>query len=312
MRAKLLATGSFLPSHIVSNDDLAKRFNTSDAWIREKIGIRERRYADSKTTVTDLACQASQIALKHAKLSATDLDAIVFATTTPEYVAPGSGVLLQNRLGCKNIPAFDVRNTSPGFLYSLDLADGLICSGRYKRILVVGSEIHSTKLDFSDSGRMMSVIFGDGAGAFILEATQGRAGFQDFVLHSDGKHFDKLWCEPGKAPDMDGRFVFENAVKNMGGAVEEILQRNKLQPKDIDYFVSHQANLRILEEIQERFKLCDDKLPHNIENYGNTSSASIPILMDELSQNGKLKSGQKIILMSFGSGFCWGASLLEM
>lgn len=310
--SKIVASGSYLPHRVVTNADLVKLIpSTSEAWIEEKIGIRERRFAAPNQSVSDLALLASQNALTQAGLKASDIDAIIFATATPDYHAPGSGVILQNKLSCRLIPAFDVHNTSPGFLYSLDLADGLIKTGRYQTILVVGAEIHSTRLDFSDRGRMMSVIFGDGAGCIILRAETGDGGLRDFVLHSDGYHFDKLWCEKIH-PQMDGRFVFENAISCMTAAVKELLVKNKMGVGDVDWFLSHQANLRIIEAVGKNLGLESKTVPHNIEKYGNTSSASIPILFDELNRAGKFQAGQKMVMMSFGSGFCWGAGLINL
>lgn len=328
MRSKIIATGSYLPKKVVTNHDLAKMMTTSDEWIREKIGTHERRFAADGEGSSDLALKASQAALKQAGLKASDLDAIVFATSTPDYHAPGSGILLQHKLGCREIPAFDVRNTSPGFLYSLDLADGLIKSERYRTILVVGSEVHSTGLDFSDRGRMMAVIFGDGAGVFILQATDEDKGFKDFILHSNGKDYNKLWCEGPSSlrnprvsveqidagiffPTIDGRYVFKHSVEKMTAVVKEILSKNQITVDDIDQFISHQANLRIIKEVGKNLGLSADKVPTNIETHGNTNSASIPILFDEQFRAHKINSGDKIVMTSFGSGFCWGACLLE-
>lgn len=326
MNATVIATGSYLPARIVTNDELAARFATSDSWIREKIGIQERRYAEANEGVSDMAVKAAHAALSDAGLKASDIDAIVFATATPDYHAPGSGALLQYKLGCRDIPAFDVRNTSPGFLFSLDLADGLIKSGRYKTVLVVGAEVHSTALDFSDKGRMMSVIFGDGCGCFILRASDTTRGLCDFILHTDGTHAKSLWCEGPSSlrnprvsadqiadgvffPRMDGRVVFEHAVKDMTAAVTELLERNNLIVPDVDWILTHQANLRIIETIRDALGVATERMPHNIEVYGNTSSASIPILADELKRSGKILPGQTIVLTSFGAGFCWGAGL---
>ena len=325
--AYILGTGSFLPDNIVTNHDLAKKFSTSDKWIKEKIGITERRYVTSGMGVSDMASAAAKKALTNAGINVLDLDAIVFATATPDYNAPGSGVLLQDKLGCKNIPAFDVRNTSPGFLYGLDVADGLIATSRYQTILVVGAEAHSTMLDFSDKGRMMAVIFGDGAGCFILKATKDPVGLIDIILHAEGKHYNKLWCEGPSAlknpriskalcdteifyPQMDGRYVFDHAVRFMADAINELLKRNKLELANIDLFISHQANLRIINAIGKKLNIPTAKVPTNIHKYGNTSSASIPILYDEMMSAGKIKPKQKIVCMSFGSGFCWGAGLI--
>lgn len=326
MKSQILATGSYVPERIVTNSELASLMETSDTWIQKHIGVRERRFASPGEGVSDMALKAARTALKRAKLKSEDIDAIVFATSTSEFHAPGSGVLLQHKLGCRDIPAFDVRNTSPGFLYSLDLADGLIQSGRYKTILVVASEVHSTGLDFSTRGRKMAVIFGDGCGCFILQASEGKSGIQDIVLHSDGSHAKDLWCEGPSSlrnpristeqinegvfyPQMNGKVVFEHAANRMSEVVRELLDRNNLTAKDIDYAISHQANLRILEAIQEKLKLCDNKMPHNIERYGNTSAASIPLLYDELVTEGLIREGQNIVFVSFGSGFCWGAAL---
>jgi len=329
MTSRILGSGSHLPEKVVTNEDLAKLFTTSDTWIKEKIGIKERRYAADGQGVSDLALEASKNALTQANLKADDIDAIVFATATPEYHAPGSGTLLQDKLSCRNIPAFDVRNTSPGFLFSLDIADGLIATGRYNTVLVAGSEVHSTGLDYSDQGRMMSVIFGDGAASFILGKSTDSSGFKSFSLHTEGSHFDKLWCplpsslKKGRvseqdvkdnllAPTMDGRYVFQHAVKFMTEAIKEVLLKNKISIGDIDLVISHQANMRIIEEIGKNLNLTTDQVASNIEIYGNTSSASIPILYDELNRSGKMKPGQKIIFCSFGSGFCWGAALYEV
>lgn len=327
-RSILIATGSYLPSRVVTNDDLAKRFSTSDAWIREKTGIEERRFASPGEGVSDMAAAAAKTALKRAGLNAGDVDAIVFATSTPDYHAPGSGILLQDKLGCRHIPAFDVRNTSPGFLYSLELADGLIRTGRYATVLVVGAEVHSTGLDFTDRGREMAVIFGDGCGCFLLRASRENRGFKDFVLRSDGSHAKDLWCEAPSSlqnprvsteqieagafyPRMNGKVVFQHAVKNMGDAVSELLKRNALAVKDVDLLVSHQANLRIIEDLRDALKFREDKVPHNIDKVGNTSSASIPVLFDRLVTDGRIRDGLNVVLTSFGSGFSWGAGLLE-
>ena len=325
----IAGTGSYLPERIVTNLELSKMFSTSDEWIREKIGIKERRFAQKGEGPSHLAARATQKALKAANLQAKDIDAIVFATNTPEHQAPGSGALLQDQLGFRNIPAFDIRNTSPGFLYALDLADGLIKSERYKNVLVVGSEVHSTSLDFSDAGRLMSVIFGDGAGCVILSASDQDKGLRDFKLYSEGKYYNQLWCdcpssleekktqlettETGKFyPQMDGRVVFKNAVNNMTEAVKNLLISNAINVADIDFFLSHQANIRIIEKIGENLNLESAQVPTHIDRYGNTSSASIPILLDESVRNKQITSGSKLVAMSFGAGFCWGACLIDL
>lgn len=325
---ELLATGSSLPERVVPNSELAQRMQTSDQWIQEKIGIKERRYAASGEGVSDLAFKAAQAALSKAGLLPKDIDVILFATSTPEYQAPGSGILLQHKLGCREIPAFDIRNTSPGFLYALDLADGLLSTNRYQTALVVGAEVHSTGLDFSDRGRLMSVIFGDGAGCVLLKSGSGK-GLVDSLLYSNGKDFDKLWCESPSSlksprvsaheiqqgsiyPQMDGRAVFKAAVHNMSDAIKKILVKNKMNVADVSWLVSHQANLRIIESIGIELNLPQEQVPTIIEKYGNLSSASIPVLMDEMQAQEKLKPGDRLLLTSFGSGFSWGAALWDI
>ncbi len=326
--SKITGTGSYLPPRRVTNNDLASKLNTSDEWIRQKIGIRERRYVDAGVGTSDLALEAAKLALESAEKKAGDVDCILFATSTPDYCAPGSGVLLQKKLGCHKIPAFDIRNTSPGFLFALELGDQLIRAGKYNCILIVASEVHSTSLDFSERGRLMSVIFGDGAGAVILEPTEGNHGILSTRLHSDGTHYDKLWCEApaslynpritsemieqGKIyPTMDGRLIFESAVNLMSLAAKEVLVEQNKEIKEVNHVLPHQANLRIIEAIAERMEVPMTKVHHNIEHYGNTNAASIPILLDETVRSKKIKEGDLLLTMSFGSGFSWGAGLIR-
>ncbi|MBI2340413.1 MAG: ketoacyl-ACP synthase III [Deltaproteobacteria bacterium] len=328
LRSLITGAGSYLPPRVVTNAELAKKFNTTDEWIREKIGIRERRYVDKGVGTSDLALEASKKALEAAEKKPADVDCIIFATSTPDYFAPGSGVLLQKKLGCRKIPAFDIRNTSPGFLFSLELADSMIRIGKYQCILVIAAEVHSTGLDFSDRGRMMSVIFGDGAGAVVLEPTEGNHGILTTRLRSDGTYYDKLWCEApaslyhpriaptmieeGKVyPTMDGKFVFENAVQLMSLVSQEVLVEQNLTVDQIQHVIPHQANLRIIEAIAERMQIPMEKVHHNIETRGNTNSATIPILLDETLRAGKIAEGDLILMMSFGSGFSWGAGLMR-
>lgn len=326
--SQIIATGSYLPPRIVPNSELVKLFTTTDTWIKEKIGIEERRYVDEGVGTSDLAVKASQNALKNAGLTAFDIDAIVFATSSPDYCAPGAGVLLQQKLGCHKIPAFDVRNTSPGFLFSLELADSLIKCGKYETVLVVGAEVHSTGLDFTDRGRLMSVLFGDGAGAVILQRTLSEHHIISTKLHSDGTHYNKLWCEgpsslnhpritqkmieDGKIyPTIDGPFIFEQSVSHMSMACESLLAEQDLDIPDIDWVIPHQANLRIIKNLAKHMEIPMERVIHNIEKVGNTSSASIPIAMDEANSKGLLKKNNLIMLTSFGSGFSWGAALVR-
>lgn len=326
--ALITGTGSYVPPRIVPNQELEKRLNTTDEWIQKKIGVRQRRYVDEGIGSSDLAVKASQKALEASEKKPADLDCIIFATATPDYDAPGAGVLLQKKLGCHKIPAFDVRNTSPGFLFALELGDQLIRSGKYQCILVVGSEVHSTSLDLTERGRLMSVIFGDGAGAFILEPSESEHGIITTRLHSDGTHFNKLWCEApaskynprisekmiqeGKVyPTMDGSIVFEQAVTLMSLVSQEVLVEQNLDVQDINHVVPHQANLRIIETLAKQLHIPIDKVCLTIEKYGNTSAASIPITFDEAILAGRIKKNDLILVMSFGSGFSWGAGLIR-
>ncbi|MBX7149409.1 ketoacyl-ACP synthase III [bacterium] len=326
--SQIIATGSALPSRVVPNKELEPLLETTDDWIFSKIGIRERRYVSPGVGTSDLALEASLNALKKAGINKNKIDGIILATSTPDYCAPGSGVLLQQKLGLKNIPAFDVRNTSPGFLFALDLADGLIRSKKYKCLLVVASEVHSTALDMTPRGRLMSVIFGDGAGAVIMTPTTKKKGVLGMKLFSDGSFYDKLWCEApaslyqpritpqmitdGKVyPTMDGRLVFENAVKCMSEASVSILKNLKLKKAKIDFVLPHQANINIINTIGQKLKISPEKILTNIHKCGNTSAASIPILLDEFVSNGTIKRGNKLLVMSFGSGFSWGAGVIS-
>jgi 3-oxoacyl-[acyl-carrier-protein] synthase-3 len=327
-KTKIIGTGSYLPPRIVKNSEIADQLETTDEWIQEKIGIIERRYVDDTESTSDLAYKACQNALENAGKSPQDVKAIIAATATPDHFAPGIGTLVQDKLGCDTIPAFDVRNTSPGFLFALDLADQLIQAGKYDCILVVGAEVHSTCLDMSKRGRLMSVIFGDGAGAVVVEKSKDENGILDLKLHSNGKYYDKLWCEaPGAKfhpfisqdlidqgiayPSMDGRFIFENAVKLMSEVSSQLLETHQLSSKDIDHVIPHQANLRIIKEIGKKFEIDQSKIGLTIQKYGNTSAASIPITLDEMNRNQKINSGDLILTMSFGSGFSWVSGLIR-
>lgn len=324
----ITGTGSYLPPRIVPNSELELKCNTTDQWILEKIGIRERRYVDSGVGTSDLAVEAAKKALQSSGKKSTDIDCILMATSTPDYHSPGGGVLVQKKLGCHRIPAFDIHNASPGFLFSLELADSFIRSGKYQCLLVVAAEVHSTALDFTERGRMMSVIFGDGAGAVVIEPDEGNHGVLTTRLHSDGFYFNKLWCEApaslyhpritsqmieeGKIyPTMEGRVVFENAVNLMSLVSEEVLIEQNITIDQINHIIPHQANLRILEAVAKRLEVPMEKICHNIEHYGNTNSASIPILLDEVVRSGKIREGDLILTMSFGAGFSWGAGIIR-
>ncbi len=327
--------GFAVPDRVVPNRELEALLQTTDAWIREKIGIRERRYVVPGEGTSDLATRAAKEALAMAGLGPSDLEAIVVATATPDYDVPGVGVLVQDKLGAPPIPAYDVSNSSPGFLFAMEMAAALLLSGRYRRILVIGAEVHSTGLDFSPRGRLMSVIFGDGAGALVLERVEGdesektKSAAVETLLFSEGRHFDKLWCEapssrPEKRitpqmiaegrvyPQMDGRFIFQEAVARMVAACEALLGRMGLKQSDIDWVVPHQANLRIIETLAARLSVPMACVVTTIERYGNLSSASIPVALAEAWRAGRLKRGDRVLCPSFGSGFSWGAMVLRL
>lgn len=330
--ASIQGLGYCLPDRKVTNQELIQNHQlaTTDAWVREKIGIHSRCWANPDQGVSDLALTATQMALDDANQSSKNIDCILFATETSEYRVPGSGVLLAQKLGLHHLPpAIDIRNASCGFVFGLVMACGLIESNTYRSVLLVASEIHSRVLDYSDRGRLMSVIFGDGAGAFYLEkSTDNQSLILGQSLHSNGEHYDKLWLEapgnlhPTKAwseliengavfPSMDGRFVFENAVKLMSEACLEALKQAGLDLNDIDYVIPHQANRRIIQAIQQKLNIPDEKLIINIENVANTSAASIPLAWSTAYHSQKIKPKSKVLIACFGAGFSWGALVIN-
>jgi len=324
-RACFLGTGFAVPDCVVTNDDLARVMDTTDEWIRTRTGIEERRWVREGETGVDLASRAAAAALEMAGLGATELDAIVYATTTPDHFAPGNGVYLQHRLGLGPIPALDVRAQCSGFIYALSVADAWIRTGQYERVLVVGAEIQSTGMDVSTRGRNTAVIFADGAGAVVLGATdEPNRGILAFDLHSDGSLADKLWVDvPGSmyhpriAPehleagrhflDMDGREVFRHAVVRMPESVRAVLAKVGAQVDEVGLLLPHQANLRISEMVQRDLGLRDDQIHNNIQHYGNTTAATIPIALDECVRAGRVARGDLVVMTAFGSGFMWGS-----
>ena len=335
----------YVPKNIVTNNDLSTFIETSDEWIQERTGIQERRYAHrTEETTTTMAVNAAEIALQRAGITAQDVDFIIFATLSPDYYFPGCGVLLQRAMKMKEIGALDIRNQCSGFVYAISVADQFIKTGMYKNILVVGSEKHSFGLDFSTRGRNISVIFGDGAGAVVLQPTTSK-GILSTHLHSDGESAEILamynpgthanhWVEKSLAdfddaergemfmshamidnaqnfPYMDGQAVFKKAVVKFPEVIMEALEKNNLTPADIDMLIPHQANLRIAQYVQQKLQLSDDKVYNNIQKYGNTTAASIPIALCEAWEAGKIKEGDLVCLAAFGSGFTWGSVLLE-
>jgi 3-oxoacyl-[acyl-carrier-protein] synthase-3 len=324
-RTCILGTGFAVPDRVVTNHDLAAMMDTSDEWIRTRTGIAERRWAREGETGAALGCRAAAQALDAAGLSPGDIDAMVYATSTPDHFAPGNGVYLQQLLGCGPIPALDVRTQCSGFVYSMSVADAWIRTGSYRRVLVVGSEIQSTGMDVSTRGRNTAVLFADGAGAAILAPTDepGR-GILAFDLHSDGAHAEKLWVDaPGsmyhprisKAHldsgrhflDMDGKEVFRHAVARMPESVRAVLAAAGERLEDVALLLAHQANQRISEMIQRELGLRDDQVYNNIDRYGNTTSATIPIALDECVRAGRVNRGDLLVFTAFGSGFLWGS-----
>lgn len=338
IKSRISGIGHYVPQNTVTNDDLSKLMNTNDEWITERTGIKERHHRknrnDSDETTAFLGFKASELALKNAGLTSQDLDYIIFATLSPDYYFPGCGVLLQELLCCNTIGALDVRNQCSGFVYALSVAHAFIKSGLYKNILVVGAEVHSFGLDFSDEGRGVSVIFGDGAGAVVLSAsTEENSGDILAVnMHSQGEYADELCTQfPGSKfgwsdrmrlepeqvtnkevyPIMNGNFVFKHAVTRFPETMMEALNAAGKTPEDLDMFIPHQANLRISQFVQQKFGLPDEKVFNNIQKYGNTTAASIPIALSEAIEQGKVKRGDLVLLSAFGSGFTWGSVLLE-
>ena len=330
--SRIIGLGKYLPENIVTNADLSKMMDTSDEWITERTGIKERRHikkGDGNTTAT-MALKATKIALERANMEAEDLDLILFATLSPDYYFPGSGVVLQDLLGIPACPAMDIRNQCSGFIYALTTADQFIKTGMYKNVLVVGAENHSGGLDMTSRGRGVSVIFGDGAGAAILtRETNMERGILSSHIYSEGSYAEELsligpstnrWVpeiisandpeDLSYYPYMNGQVVFKHAVVRFTEVINEGLQKNNWQAGDIDMLVPHQANLRISQFIQKKFGLSDDQVYNNIMRYGNTTAASIPIALTEAWEEGKIEQGSKVVLAAFGSGFTWGSSMM--
>jgi 3-oxoacyl-[acyl-carrier-protein] synthase III len=332
-RSKILGTGSFLPDRVVTNAELAKWIDTSDEWIVERTGIEQRRWVTPESGMgsSDLGTAAARRALADAKVEASAIDLIVFATLSPDHDFPGNGVLLQHKLGIGHITTLDVRQQCNGFLSGLAVGDAFIRAGLHERVLVVASEVQSTGLDISDRGRDMTVIFADGAGAAVLGPTSedSPSRILSTHLHSDGQHHDQLWCEfPSSAshprlteravaegrhyPRMNGRIVFRHAVQRMPEAVREAVAANGYTLDDVKLVVPHQANLRIIQLVQQQLGLPDDKVYTNVQRYGNTTGATIPIALDEARREGRVGAGDLVCLTAFGAGFTWGATLLRL
>ena len=328
-RTEFISTGFYVPDRVISNDFLTQYMDTSDEWIRTRTGIQERHWVADGQFTSDLALEAAKVALERASLKPTDLDCIIFATLSPEYFFPGGGVYLQRKLGISQIPCLDVRNQCSGFLYGLSVADAWIRTGQYRRVLLVGAECQSPGIDMTTRGRDIGVIFADGAGVAILGPTDepGR-GVLSTHLYADGAFSQMLWCDLGgcahtprltpelleqglQHPVMQGREVFKHATTRMPEAVRVALQANGLALEDIKVFIPHQANLRISEMVQRQLGLRDDQVYNNIQRYGNTTAASIPIALDECAQAGRIGRGDLVVLAAFGAGFTWGSTAIR-
>lgn len=332
--SKITGLGYYVPENIVTNHDLSKIMETNDAWIQERTGIQERRHiVKGKDTTTSMGVKAAKIAIERSGIKNEDIDFVVFATLSPDYYFPGPGVAVQKELGLRTVGALDVRNQCSGFVYAVSVADQFIKTGMYKNILVIGSEVHSVGLDMTTRGRGVSVIFGDGAGAAVLSRSEDNStGILSTHLHSEGQHAEELVLKaPGMGgrwvtdilaendkendesyyPYMNGQFVFKNAVVRFSEVINEGLAANNLEVSDIDMLIPHQANLRISQFIQQKFKLTDDQVYNNIQKYGNTTAASIPIALTEAWEQGKIKKGDTVVLAAFGSGFTWGSVIMK-
>ncbi len=352
-RTKIGGIGYYVPEKVVTNNDLSKVMDTSDEWIKERTGIEERRYAQKhKETTASIGAKAAQKAIDDAGISKEDIDFIIFATLSPDYFFPGCGVLMQRELGITHLEAgaLDVRNQCSGFIYGLSVGDQFVKTGMYKNVLVVGAEVHSMGLDYSTRGRNVTVIFGDGAGAVVLQPTEEEdQGILTTHLHADGTFAEKLcFINPGAHggyhnkyfdepvdyhysdaeygeiflndhmvenamifPHMEGQFVFKMAVKKFPEVINEALKKVNLTPQDLDMLIPHQANLRISQFVQRILRLPDEKIWNNIQKYGNTTAASVPIALAEAIEAGAVKRGDLVCLAAFGSGFTWGSALLR-
>lgn len=339
--AYISGTGSYVPPRVVTNQMLIDEYgiDSTDEWIISRTGIRERRFADEGVGTSDLALKASEQALESAGLSAHDLDMIIVATLSPDHHFPGTGVYLQNKLGlcdgkdAKFVPALDVRNQCSGFLYGLSVANAMVRSGASQHVLVVGAEVHSHAIDLTTRGRGVATLFGDGAGAVVVSATDEERGIRETFLGADGSNADQLaqrvW-DISKSPfmpvdeegrglidpemmwaQMNGKLVFKNSVKRMSEALMHVCLKQGLTRDDIDLFLFHQANLRANEWVQRLLDIPQEKVVHNIDRYANTTAATIPLLMAEAERSGRLKRGMKVACVAFGSGFTWGSAIID-
>jgi len=332
-RTVFLGTGHYVPEKVVTNEELASTMDTSDEWIQQRTGIQERHFVDfdkNPMGASDLATRAAAAAIEDAGITKDDIDLIVYATLSPDRTFPGDGVAVQAKLDIPSgVPALDIRNQCSGFLYGLSVADAFIKAGTYKHVLLIGSEVHSTGLDFTSRGRDVAVIFGDGAAAAVLGATEDpNRGVMSVELHADGRFIEELHCSyptsaemPRAVPEkieqgahypfMNGRNVFKHAVVRMPEVVKSVLGAAGKTPADLKLLIPHQANLRISEMVQRRLELRDDQVFSNIQKYGNTTACSIPLALDEARKAGHVQEGDLVALTAFGAGFTWGAALIR-
>ena len=322
-------TGFYLPPRVVTNDDLSKYMDTTDEWIQERTGIKERRYVEKGVGPSDLAIPAVEQALEAAGLTVGDIDFIIFATSTPDFYAPGSGCVLQEKMGFNEIGALDIRVQCSGFIYGISIAEQYIKTGTFKNILLIGAEVQSTAMDLTDTGRDTAVIFGDGAGAVIISATEDNRGILSTHMHSEGKYAKELWLESPASKaghpritgedleqgkqylKMNGREVFRHAITRFPEVINECLSANNLHTSDIDLLIPHQANLRITQMVQKKLGLSNDQVFSNIQKYGNTTAATIPIALAEVVKEGKISEGYIVVFAAFGSGFTWASAVVR-
>ena len=322
-------TGFYLPPRVVTNDDLSKYMDTTDEWIQERTGIKERRYVEKGVGPSDLAIPAVEQALEAAGLTVGDIDFIIFATSTPDFYAPGSGCVLQEKMGFNEIGALDIRVQCSGFIYGMSIAEQYIKTGTFKNILLIGAEVQSTAMDLTDTGRDTAVIFGDGAGAVIISATEDNRGILSTHMHSEGKYAKELWLESPASNaghpritgedlkqgkqflKMNGREVFRHAITRFPEVINECLSANNLHTSDIDLLIPHQANLRITQMVQKKLGLSNDQVFSNIQKYGNTTAATIPIALAEVVKEGKISEGDIVVFAAFGSGFTWASAVVR-
>lgn len=326
--ARILGTGRALPPRIVTNADLTRCMDTTEEWIVQRTGIRERRYVDPGTGTSALGAEAARAAIERSGIPPEKIDFIVFATLSPDYFFPGGGVFVQEMLGLPAIGALDVRTQCTGFLYGLSVAEAYVKGGFYDHVLVIGSEVQSTGIDLSTAGRDVSVIFGDGAGAVVVGPCGQGTGILSSHLHAEGKYAKELMCEVPSSihhprvsremidegrqfPKMNGRYVFTHAVRRFPEVIRESLAANGLSIGDLSLVIPHQANLRITQAVAAALGTPDDKVYSNVERYGNTTAASIPIALDECVEQGRIREGDLVCLAAFGSGFTWASSLLR-